>query len=277
MTPSGLVQMAMDGIGRTKNTAFGDSSTDPDQRWNNAETYYADNFCNAVANGPVNSPRNYTYGMFSFTKSMLEHDPGFALAPIQYLRTATPNVFTTNSNVPKNTINWYAAVAAPNTDVNGKVGTDPCDGIAQTLVNYQLNPAAGVVDGHWYGNDYYGSQQPYETAWSIIMLNKTVFVQCINNLTGAGASSNGSIPARIDLSWSNQSNSTSYKVYRGTVSGGPYSTLVGTTTNTSISDTSGLVNGDTYYYVVDPINGSSEVCQSNQATVKVPVPASGRH
>ena len=46
MTPSGMVQMALDGIGRTKNTAFGDASTDFDQRWNNTETFYADNFCN---------------------------------------------------------------------------------------------------------------------------------------------------------------------------------------------------------------------------------------
>jgi fibronectin type 3 domain-containing protein len=107
------------------------------------------------------------------------------------------------------------------------------------------------------------------------MLKRTVFVTCINDLTGAGAAA-GAAPARIDLSWSNQANSTSYRVLRGTVSGGPYSTVVGTTNKTSISDTSGLTNGDTYYYVVQPINGGAEVCQSNQATVKVPVPGSGR-
>src|ERR1035438_1989284 len=47
VTPSGMVQMALDGIGRTNNTAFGNPSNDPDQRWNSTETFYADNFCNS--------------------------------------------------------------------------------------------------------------------------------------------------------------------------------------------------------------------------------------
>lgn len=267
-TPSGGVQMAMDGIGRTTNTTFGDGSTTFDQRWNSYETFYADNFCNAISNGPTGAPRAYIYGMFSFTKGMLLHNPGGVLSPIQYLRTLTPNVFTGNSSVPANTIDWYAATSA------AEGGTDPCDGVAQTLVNYQDTPASGVMDGHWWGNDYYGSQFYYETAWSLIMLKRTVFITCINNLAGQGSTS-GSAPARIDLSWSNQANSTSYDVLRSTTAGGPY-TQIGTTTTTSYSDTSGLVNGGTYYYVVQPVNGDQVVCQSNQATVTVPK-LSGRH
>ncbi len=268
VTPSGTVQMAMDGVGRTMNTAFGDASTDFDQRWNNTETYYADNFCNSTASGAYYAPRAYTYGMFSFTKSMLLHNVNGSLAPIQFLRTQTPNVFTGDSSVPPDTIDWYAALSA----ANG--GTDPCDGVAQTLVSYQANPSSGVFDGHWFGEDYYGYQDYYETAWSLIMLQRTVFVACVNNLAGQGSSS-GSAPARIDLSWSNQANSTSYDILRGTSNGGPY-TQVGTTTNTSFKDTSGLTNGDTYYYVVQPVNGSTEVCQSNQAIITVPK-ISGRH
>lgn len=274
VTPSGAVQMAMDGVGRTNNTAFGNSSTAVDQRWNNTETFYADNFCNAVTpyNQAYYAPRAYMYGMFSFTKSMLLHNVGGSLQPIQYLRTQTPNVFSGNPNVPANTIDWYAAVSA----ANG--GQDPCDGVAQTLVSYQTSPPYGTYDGHWYGNTYYVGydlQSNYETAWALIMLKGTVFVNCINNLAGAGQST-GSAPARIDLSWSNQANSTSYDVLRSTTSGGPY-TLVGTTSNTAFSDTSGLTNGDTYFYVVQPLNGTAQVCQSNQAIVTVPVPAGGRH
>jgi len=268
VTPSGLVQMAMDGVGRTNNTAFGNASTDFDQRWNNTETYYADNFCNSSTNAYY-APRAYLYGMYSFTKGMLLHDPSGNLTPIQYLRTQTPNVFTGNTSIPANTIDWYAALSS----ANG--GTDPCDGVAQTLVSYQNTPAYGTADGHWYGNDYDSPQYPYETSWAIIMLQRTVFVTCVNNLTGAGASA-GAAPARIDLSWSNQANSTSYNVLRGTANGGPYS-YIGTTTNTSYSDTGGLTNGTTYFYVVQPLNGSTEVCQSNQAVITVPVPRSGRH
>ncbi len=177
VTPSGLVQMAMDGVGRTTNTAFGDSATAFDQRWNNTETFYADNFCNSTSSGAYYAPRAYMYGMYSFTKAMLLHNTGGGLAPIQYLRTQTPGVFTTNSSIPANTIDWYAGLST----ANG--GTDPCDGVAQTLVSLQ------APDGYWYGNDYNGSQYYYETAWALIMLKRTVFVQCVNNLAGAGAAS----------------------------------------------------------------------------------------
>jgi hypothetical protein len=258
-TPSGMVQMSMDGIGRTKNVAYGDASSDPDQRFNNAETYYADNFCNSTT-GPYSSqlytPRNYTYGLFSFTKAMLLHNPNGVLTPITYLRTETPGVFTTNNSVPKNTIDWYAALSP----ANG--GTDPCDGVAQTIVGRQ-NSA-----GYWYGDNYSGSQYPYETAWSLIMLQRTVFITCVNNLGGAGTAS-GANPARIDLTWTGIPNVTGYNVLRSASNGGPY-TQVGSTTTTAYSDRTGLTSGDTYYYVLQPVNATGAVCQSNQATVTIP-------
>jgi hypothetical protein len=264
-TPSGMVQMALDGIGRTPNTAFGDSTTAPDQRFNNAETYYADNFCNAIGGGAISAPRAYSYGLFSFTKSMLLHDPNGALTPIQYLRTQTPGVFPGNpsTGVPVNELDWYGAVST----ANG--GTDPCDGVAQTLVDLQLNPAYGVYDGHWFGNNYDGYQYYYETAWSIIMLNKTVFVSCINNLGGRGNAS-GPGGAQANLTWSAQTNATGYNVLRSSTNGGPYA-LVGTTNLTGYRDgNDGLIAGDTYYYVVQPLQGTTEICQSNQATIAIP-------
>ena len=257
-SPSAMVQMTLDEIGRTKNTVFGDGSNSPDQRFNNAESYYADNFCNDPSTGAYNAPRDYTYGLFSFTKSMLLHNPGGSLSPIKYLRTVTPGVFTGNVSVPPNTIDWYAALSG----ANG--GTDPCDGVAQTLVGYQS------PDGHWYNHDYdtgyQGGQSPFETAWSLIMLKKTVFISCINNLAGRGSRSG----PLVNLSWSAQANATSYSVLRSSLNGGPY-TQVGTTNLTAFRDAnSGLVDGNTYYYVVQPLQGSTEVCQSNQATVAVP-------
>jgi len=260
VTPSGMVQMAMDGIGRTTDTAFGDASSAPDQRWNDSETFYADNFCNGETSA-ANNPKYYTYGMLSFTKSMLLHDPAGVLAPIQYLRTKTPSVFSGDVSVPANEIDWYAALSA----ANG--GTDPCDGVAQTLVSYQ---SAG---GYWYGHDYdegyQSAQSPFETAWSIIMLNKTVFVSCVNNLVGRGVPS-GIGGSQITLSWTGQANATSYEVLKSSSNGGPY-TLVGTSTVTSYRDAGdGMLPGQTWYYVVDPIQGSTEVCQSNQAPVKIP-------
>ncbi len=251
VTPSGMVQMAMDGVGRTSNTAFGGSTNAPDQRWNNAETFYADNFCNTVSSGAYYAPLAYAYGMLSFTKAMLLHNVNGALQPIQFLRTQTPGVFTNNQ------IDWYAALSA----ANG--GTDPCDGVAQTIVARQ------AADGHWYGDNYYYAQNSFETAWSLIMLNKTVFITCIANLYGKGTAGAGTRATRVDLTWGAQPNATSYNILRATTNGGPY-TQIGTSTGSAYSDTSGLVNGHTYYYVVEPVINGVEICQSNQATVVVP-------
>jgi hypothetical protein len=189
--------------------------------------------------------------MFSFTKSMLLHDPNGTLTPIKFMRTQTPGVFTSDQ------IDWYAALSP----ANG--GVDPCDGIAQTLVERQ-----GPY-GYWWGYDYSGQQYPFETAWSIIMLRRTVFVSCVSNLYGRGTAGGPGHPARIDLTWGAQTGASSYAVLRGTVNGGPY-TQIGTTTLPAYSDKSGLANGDTYYYVVQPLSGTTEVCQSNQATVTIP-------
>ena len=257
-SPSAMVQMIMDGIGRTDNAVFGNASTSSDQRFNNAETFYADNFCNATSGGAGLAPRAYTYGLFSFTKSMLLHNPGGVLAPIQYLRTQTPGVFTGNASVPPDSIDWYAALSA----ANG--GTDACDGVAQTLVGFQS------ADGHWYGHDYsqgyQGSQSPFETAWSLIMLKKTVFISCVSNLSGRGTHSGPT----ANLAWGAQTNATGYAVLRSSTIGGPYS-QVGTTNLTAYRDAnSGLVAGNSYYYVVQPLQGATEVCQSNEAKVVIP-------
>jgi hypothetical protein len=212
------------------------------------------------------------YGLFSFTKSMLLHAPGGSLSPIQYLRTQTPHVFpgdsTANPAVPANEIDWYGALSS----ANG--GNQPCDGVAQTLVTYQLNPAYGTFDGHWYGftaDVGYGLQSDFETAWALIMLQKTVFVSCIKNLVGGGAPAGTGGKARVDLTWTAQGQANSYNVLRSTTNLGPY-TQVGTSTGTAFTDTtSGLSGGGTYYYVVQPVNVSNqEICQSNQATVKIP-------
>lgn len=140
LTPSGMVQMAMDGIGRG------------DVRWERSENYERNNFCNTGS--AYTALRSYYYGLFSFTKSMLLHDAN---------GDGTPETIDNLANQPGNTnpMDWYSAESG----VNGA----PCDGVAKTLVNGQ-NPA-----GYWTGHNYSSSQYPYETAWAIIMLNRTVF------------------------------------------------------------------------------------------------------
>jgi fibronectin type 3 domain-containing protein len=78
----------------------------------------------------------------------------------------------------------------------------------------------------------------------------------------------------VDLSWTASTSSViGYNVYRGTVSGGPYSkinsSLIGGTT---YSDTS-VSPGQTYYYVTTAVNSSNnESAYSDQAVAAVPSP-----
>jgi hypothetical protein len=226
----------MDGVGR------GDS------RWDRAETFLRDNFGNAPTNNNV-AIKAYFYGLFSFTKAMLLHDPGGVLTPITFLHSSTPGVVD---------LDWYGAEVA-----NGA----PTDGVARWLVGEQF------ADGHWYNTLEINtsSQWPFSTGFAIIMLRRTVFVSCIADLVGKGTPS-GRAAARIDLTWTAQTGADHYNVLRGTANGGPYSP-VGSSPLPAFSDRTGLVNGSQYFYVVQPANATGgEICQSNQAAIIVPVP-----
>jgi hypothetical protein len=248
-TPSGLVQMDMDGVGRT-------SAGAADQRWNIAESFYHDNFCYNFSNPSNQSyyydPLYYTYGMFSFTKAMLLYAPGGVLSPITYVLDEPSGT---------NPIDWYGALSP----ANG--GTAPCDGFAQTLISRQN------ADGHWGGpSSYYdenGTQGYFETAWALVMLKGTIITPCIKNLAGEGTPGTGSTKPRIDLTWSAQNGASSYDIFRASSLSGTY-TQVGTSTTTTFLDNNGLVAGDTYYYTVQPVNAGVEICVSNTASVTIP-------
>jgi hypothetical protein len=237
-TPSGMVQMAMDQIGRG-NT-----------QWDKAESFIRDNFGNTPTDNTT-SIKAYYYGMFSFTKSMLLHDPGGVLTPITLLQSQTAGV---------NPIDWYSAEVSKGA---------PTDGVARWLVSQQ-NPT-----GYWYNTtEVFTSQQwPFSTGFAVIMLRRTVFTACITDLVGKGTPS-GRAAARIDLTWTAVTGADHYIALRSSTSGGPYAP-VGTSTVPAYSDRTGLVNGKTYYYVMQPATTTGgAICQSNEAAVTIP--AQGR-
>jgi hypothetical protein len=186
-TPSGLVQLAMSGLGR------GTTSPGGNNLWDSAETFLRDNFGNAQGSGAGNALKDYYYGMFSFTKAMLLHDntgtattpTGLTASPITLLQSlddpgtcAAPGVPVTSPGSGTGPcyppLDWYGAQSA------AFGGTAPTDGVARTIIGNQNLTGVGCVTsvtclGSWYGQNYTGAQNYFQTAVAIIMLNKTVF------------------------------------------------------------------------------------------------------
>jgi fibronectin type 3 domain-containing protein len=79
--------------------------------------------------------------------------------------------------------------------------------------------------------------------------------------------------AHVALKWTAMTGATSYDVKRGAVPGGPYTPIAEPVT-TNYMDT-GLVNGNTYYYVVAAVSGTGETANSAEAhaTPVAPPPA----
>ncbi len=148
VTPSGMVQMVMDGIGRGN------------PMWDNVETWMRNNFGNS--GGYSTAVKDYYYGLFSFVKALLLHPCPTPAACSRDAGDTTPFgiklLQSSTAGVPP--IDWY------NAEVSAGA---PTDGVARTLVNDQN------AGGYWWGHNADGGQYPFETAWAIIMLNRVVF------------------------------------------------------------------------------------------------------
>jgi len=78
----------------------------------------------------------------------------------------------------------------------------------------------------------------------------------------------------VALSWNPSSSTLSgYNVYRGSVSGGPYSKVNSSLDQMATYTDSSVQAGSTYYYVVTAVDASgNESAFSNQAQAVVPSP-----
>ncbi|HEY3568526.1 MAG TPA: hypothetical protein VGP73_11385 [Thermoanaerobaculia bacterium] len=92
---------------------------------------------------------------------------------------------------------------------------------------------------------------------------------CTPPAAPAGVTTSGTTQTGTTVSWTASSGATSYKVFRATTSGGPY-TQVGTSSTTSFTD-SGLACNTNYFYVVTASNGSCDSGNSAQASATTSV------
>ena len=92
----------------------------------------------------------------------------------------------------------------------------------------------------------------------------------VQTMTGTGTAAT---QHTVDLTWTASAGAVGYNIYRGTVSGGPYTmincSLEGTTSYTD--DT--VVSGQTYYYVATAVDANgNESGYSNLAMAAIPSP-----
>jgi len=92
----------------------------------------------------------------------------------------------------------------------------------------------------------------------------------VQSLTGTGTAAT---QHTVDLSWTASADAVGYNLYRGQVSGGPYTTINTALDGTTSYIDSTVVSGQTYYYVATAVNSESqESGYSNQATAVIPNP-----
>jgi hypothetical protein len=92
----------------------------------------------------------------------------------------------------------------------------------------------------------------------------------VQTMTGTGAAAT---QHTVDLTWNTSSGAVGYNVYRGSVSGGPYTMINSSLDSTTAYTDSTVVSGLTYYYVTTAVDASSnESGYSNQATAVIPNP-----
>jgi hypothetical protein len=85
--------------------------------------------------------------------------------------------------------------------------------------------------------------------------------------TGLVATTGGA--DQVNLTWIASSNATTYNLKRGTVSGGPYTTIATEITNPNYGD-AGVAPGATYYYLVTAVNYIGESAPSAEASITLP-------
>jgi len=79
----------------------------------------------------------------------------------------------------------------------------------------------------------------------------------------------------VALGWNTSTSSgvVGYNIYRGTVSGGPYTRINSALDSTPYDTDSSVQAGSTYYYVVTAVESSgAESTYSNQAQAAIPAP-----
>jgi fibronectin type 3 domain-containing protein len=163
---------------------------------------------------------------------------------------AAPAGLTPTAGNGSVTLNWTASTSA----ISYSIYRNTDGSTTYTLVNSTTQTTftdTNVVNGTKY---YYVVTASNGSCSSANSTQVSVTPNCIppsapTNVTATAGNN------QVTLSWTAPAGAISYKVYRGTSSGGESSTPLASPTTTNYVDT-GAANGTRYYYVVTASNGS---------------------
>lgn len=179
--------------------------------------------------------------------------------------------FTATSTVTTSTVTTWniSGTISPATDGAGSTvtlsGAQAASTTADANGNYTF---AGLANGSY-------TVTPSKTAYTFSPTSSNITVNGASitgtNFTASATSSSHS----VDLSWTASTTTTvsGYKVYRSSLSGGPYTSLDTNPVTSTIFTDLNVAAGSTYYYVVTAVDSAgTESSYSNQATAVVPTP-----
>ena len=187
--------------------------------------------------------------------SLLRVATGTGLTPPPPLPPLPPTITSVVTNFGQITLTWTTSTGATNYNVKRSlVSGGPYTTITSTTSTSftDTNVAVGVVYYYVVSASNAGGEglNSGEVGATPRPLPPPTITGVVTNL------------GQVVLTWSTVTTATNYNVKRSDISGGSYS-LIGSTTNTTYTDTN-VTDGQTRYYVVSAVNGSGESANSTE-------------
>jgi hypothetical protein len=187
-----------------------------------------------------------------------------ALIPVCFAFAGCAGVVTPASSSSSGAFSISGSIT-PAADGNGASvalgGPNAASTTADSSGNYNFN---GLVNGNY-------TVTPSRSGY---VFNPQVQAVTINGASATGVNFTGAVQSNqsVLLNWQTSTSTVSgYNVYRGTVSGGPYSRVNSSLVSGLSYTDSALAASTTYYYVTTSVNSSGvESGYSNQASATIP-------
>jgi hypothetical protein len=197
-------------------------------------------------------------------------------SPLNIALSGTGTASGTLAVSPTN-LSFGNVVVGSSSTLNGSL---TASGTSVTVTSASLNNSEFVLSGFSPGTIAAGQSISFTvtftpqasgvTSASLSFASNASNSPAVQSMTGTGTA-----PTQhtVNLAWTASADAVGYNIYRGTVSGGPYTMINTSLDGTTAYTDSTVVSGQTYYYVATAVDSESqESGYSNQAQAVVPTP-----